>query len=99
MWTEAKFYSAFGKLHLLEVIHGETPRELYKARKELTQLNRPERIDNHTGYSVSMLKLSFEACCIHRTLLMSMLGIGVSNKRNFSSCLEGWLFGDENKVS
>jgi len=64
-------------------------KELYKTDKEQILLNRIEDIDNRTWYFVSMLKLSFEVCCTHWTLLMLRLG-SVDETRMVS--LPAWRF-------
>jgi hypothetical protein len=69
-------------------------KELYKTDKERTQVNRLLDIDSHPWCFVSVLKSSFEACCVHWTLLMLSFEL-VSQTRKISP--PAWRFSNLEK--
>jgi hypothetical protein len=69
-------------------------KELYKTDKERMQVNRLLDIDSHPWCFVSVLKSSFEACCIHWTPLM--LSFELVNQTRKAS-LPAWMFSNLEK--
>jgi hypothetical protein len=86
----------FGSCRHWKLFMLKAKKELYKVDKERTQVNRLLDIDSHPWCFVSVLKSSFETCCIHWTPLMLSFEL-VSQTRKVS--LPAWRFSKETRTT
>jgi hypothetical protein len=86
----------FGSCRHWKLFMLKAKKELYKTDKERTQVNRLLDIDSHPWCFVSVLKSSFEACCIRWTPLMLSFEL-VNQARKVS--LPAWRFSKEKRTT